>query len=31
MSSTEDERADAPLVERLRGGDADTFAEIVRA
>lgn len=31
MSSAEDERADVPLVERLRGGDTDTFAEIVRA
>jgi len=31
MSSTEQERSDAPLVARLRAGDADAFADIVRA
>jgi RNA polymerase sigma-70 factor (ECF subfamily) len=31
MPSKEGEPADAPLVERLRAGDSDAFAEIVRA
>ena len=30
MPSEEGEPADAPLVERLRAGDADAFAEVVR-
>ena len=31
MPSEEGEPADAPLVERLRAGDSDAFAEVVRA
>jgi hypothetical protein len=31
MPSEKGEPADAPLVERLRAGDSDAFAEVVRA